>query len=108
MDNFENQSHSSYQTIPPTTVMMAGSIIKEESPMRMDEDVSNSNANSCIVSVPGTNATKHPIDMGETMGAELWSVLYNRNRKTQQKQLMIVGPSYLKAFHRARNARVNK
>ena len=66
MDNFENQSHSTYQTIPPTTVMMAGSI-KEESPMRMDEDVSNSNANNDIVSVLGINASNHTNDIGDTL-----------------------------------------
>ena len=56
MDNCENSSSSNYQTIPPTTVMMAGNI-KEDSPMRIDEDVANLNSNNGMISVSGINAS---------------------------------------------------
>ena len=56
MDNYENSTSSNYQTIPPTTVMMAGNI-KEDSPMRIDEDVANLNSNNGMILVPGINAS---------------------------------------------------
>ena len=56
MDNYENSTSSNYQTIPPTTVMMAGNI-KEDSPMRIDEDVANLNSNNGMISVSGINAS---------------------------------------------------
>ena len=56
MDNYENSTSSNYQTIPPTTVMMAGNI-KEDSPMRIDEDVANVNSNNGMISVSGINAS---------------------------------------------------
>ena len=45
METFENQNSLNYQTIPPTTVMMAGNH-KEDSPMRIDDDMISSNANT--------------------------------------------------------------
>ena len=56
MDNYENSTSSNYQTIPPTTVMMAGNI-KEDSPMRIDEDVANVDSNNGMISVSGINAS---------------------------------------------------
>ena len=57
MDSYENSTSSNYQTVPPTTVMMAGNI-KEDSPMRIDEDVANSNSNNGMISVSGINASR--------------------------------------------------
>ena len=45
MDNFDSVNSVNYQTIPPTTVMMAGNS-KEDSPMRVDDDMLSSNSNA--------------------------------------------------------------
>ena len=44
MANRESHNSLTYQTIPPTTVMMAGNN-KEDSPMRIDNEIISSNAN---------------------------------------------------------------
>ena len=60
MDNFANSTPSNYQTIPPTTVMMAGNV-KEDSPMRIDEDVANLTTNFSVSGV----ITSHPNDTND-------------------------------------------
>ena len=58
MNNYPNSSPSTYQTIPPTTVMMAGNNMKEDSPMTLDEDVDNLSTENGFASEPRLN--RHP------------------------------------------------
>ena len=64
MNNYPNSSHSTYQTIPPTTVMMAGNNMKEDSPMTLDEDVGDLNTENGFASEPRLN--RHPDNSNES------------------------------------------
>lgn len=62
MNNYPNSSNSTYQTIPPTTVMMAGNNMKEDSPMTLDEDVGDLNTENGFASVPRVNSEPNNIN----------------------------------------------
>ena len=54
MDKFNNPNSRNYQTIPPTTVMMAGNN-KELSPMRVDDNIHATNTNVGEAQASGDN-----------------------------------------------------
>ena len=64
MNNYPNSSNSTYQTIPPTTVMMAGNNMKEDSPMTLDEDVGDLNTENGLASESRLNS--HPNNVIES------------------------------------------
>ena len=64
MNNYPNSSHSTYQTIPPTTVMMAGNNMKEDSPMTLDENVGDLNTENGFDSEP--RLKRHPDNSNES------------------------------------------
>ena len=81
MDTFANQNSVNYQTIPPTTVMMAGNH-KEDSPMRIDDDIISSNANTMGSLVSGDSA-KLPNNLRDAVNSSVNSMLQCGNQSTE-------------------------
>ena len=81
MDTFENQNSLNYQTIPPTTVLMAGNH-KEDSPMRIDDDMISSNANTMASLVSG-DSVKLPNNLREADTLSGHSILQSADQTAE-------------------------